>query len=116
MDSSRFLAIRDGINDIDFTDFVIGWSHWQDVTEKDKLKLIFEIFDVDGKGNISFHDILRVIGTLHHIEGLEQNFVLERVTLLFSVFEVDPLKHITWRRFQKVIKENKSVTKALEEC
>ena len=116
MDSSRFLAIRDGINDIDFTDFVIGWSHWQDVTENDKLKLIFEIFDVDGKGNISFHDILRVIGTLHHIEGLEQNFVLERATLLFSVFEVDSLKHITWGRFQKVIKENKSVMKALEEC
>ena len=93
---------------MDFTDFVIGWSHyWQEVEEEDKIRLIFDIFDTDKKGSISFRDILGVVGTLHHLEGLDQNASLERTNLLFSVFEDDPLENITWQKFQTVFKSNK---------
>ena len=100
--------MRDSKDDLDFTDFVIGWSHyWQEVEEEEKIRLIFDIFDTDKKGSISFRDILGVVGTLHHLEGLDQNASLERTNLLFSAFEDDPLENITWQRFQTVFKRNK---------
>ena len=109
--------MRDSRSDLNFTDFVIGWSYyWKEVKEEDKIRLIFNIFDTDQKGSISFRDILGVVGTLHHLEGLDQNSSLERTKLLFSVFEDDPLERITWKRFQQVFKENKYWLSALEEC
>ena len=113
----RFLDVRDSRDDLDFADFVIGWSHyWLEVREEDKIRLIFDIFDTDKKGSITMRDILEVIGTLHHLEGVDQYSSLERANLLFSVFEDDPLKHITWQRFQKVFKSNAHWMSALMEC
>ena len=109
--------MRDSRSDLNFTDFVIGWSYyWKEVKEEHKIRLIFNIFDTDQKGSISIRDILGVVGTLHHLEGLDQNSSLERTNLLFSVFEDDPLERTTWKRFQKVFKENNYWLSALEEC
>ena len=115
--SVRFLDVKDSQGDIDFTDFVIGWSHyWQEVKEEDKIRLIFNIFDTDNKGSISFRDILGIVGTLHHLEGLDQNASLEQTNLLFSLFGDDPSENISWKRFQKVFKDNKYWMSTLEEC
>ena len=109
--------MKDSKGDIDFTDFVIGWSHyWKEVKEEDKIRLIFNIFDTDNKGSISFRDILGIVGTLHHLEGLDQNASLEQTNLLFSLFGDDPSENITWKRFQKVFKDNKYWMSTLEEC
>ena len=70
------------------------------------MKYIFEIFDTEDTGFISFKELLHVIGTFYVNEGLGEALALERAYVLFSVFEVDPESSISFDNFMNVCKNN----------
>ena len=80
---------KDGKDDIDFTEFIIGCYDWQEIPIKKKLEFIFDMFDTKATGFISMTDILHVFGTLFINEGLEKNLALERTIEIFSLFTND---------------------------
>ena len=100
---------KDGKDDIDFTEFVLGCYEWRATDDKEKLKYIFEIFDGDRDGYISYHDIVHVIATLYINENLPSALAVERASLVFSVFSNDPEEKISQRKFIKMCKNHKEL-------
>ena len=80
---------KDGKDDIDFTEFIIGCFEWQQFSIKKKLEFLFDIFDTDNAGFISLADILRVVRTLYINEGQDRSLAVERSTEIFHTFTND---------------------------
>ena len=97
---------KDDKDDIDFTELLLGCYKWNKTSDDDKVKYIFEIFDTENNGCITFKELLHVIGTFYVNEGLDEALALDRAYVLFTVFEVDPESSISLNQFMSVCKRN----------
>ena len=114
---SLFLCFRifdkDGKEDIDFTEFIIGCYEWQEIPIKNKIEFIFDMFDTGATGYISMADILHVFGTLFINEGIEKNLAVERTIEIFSLFTSDLDSKITKERFVGICMKNEDFIKEI---
>ncbi|KAG6509971.1 calcineurin subunit B-like [Zingiber officinale] len=60
--SQRLLKMVDGLNFKDFVAFLSAFS--PQATPQQKVELIFKVYDVDGKGRVTFKDLLEVLRDL----------------------------------------------------
>ncbi|XP_074556725.1 uncharacterized protein LOC141812610 [Curcuma longa] len=60
--SQRLLRMVDGLNFKDFVAFLSAFS--PQATPQQKIELIFKVYDVDGKGRVTFKDLLEVLRDL----------------------------------------------------
>ncbi|KAJ1281477.1 hypothetical protein BS78_04G308900 [Paspalum vaginatum] len=60
--SKRLLRMVDGLNFKDFVAFLSTFS--AKASLRQKLELIFKVYDVDGKGKVTFKDLLEVLRDL----------------------------------------------------
>ena len=111
--SSRIFD-KDGKDDIDFTEFIIGCYEWQEIPIKNKIEFIFDIFDTETTGFISMADILQVFGTLFINEGIEKNLALERTIEIFSLFTSDIDSKITRDHFVSICMKNEDFIKDIQ--
>ncbi|CAN0920601.1 Calcineurin subunit B [Linum grandiflorum] len=77
--SQRVLKMVDGINFKDFVAFLSAFS--TKATTDQKIALIFQVYDSDGNGKVSFDDLLDVLGDLSgsFISNEQREQVLTRV-------------------------------------
>jgi calcium-dependent protein kinase len=54
----------DGSGAIDYTEWTVGTINKANVITKQKLKKAFEMFDLDGSGRISAHELKTVLGQI----------------------------------------------------
>ncbi|URE16219.1 calcineurin [Musa troglodytarum] len=60
--SQRLLKMVDGLNFKEFVAFLSAFSPLATVPQK--IELIFKVYDVDGKGRVTFKDLMEVLGDL----------------------------------------------------
>ncbi|KAJ1698521.1 Calcineurin subunit B [Rhynchospora pubera] len=60
--SHRLVQMVDGLNFKDFVAFLSPFS--AKATAQQKIELIFKVYDTDGKGKVTFKDILEVLSSL----------------------------------------------------
>ncbi|XP_010906002.1 uncharacterized protein [Elaeis guineensis] len=60
--SQRLLKMVDGLNFKDFVAFLSTFS--SKATLEQKIELIFKVYDIDGKGKVTFKDLLEVLRDL----------------------------------------------------
>ena len=84
----------------------MGCYEWRETDDKEKLNYIFEIFDQDRDGYISYHDIIHVLATLYINENIPPSLALERASLIFAMFSNDPEDKISQRKFVKVCQQH----------
>ncbi|KAJ3698992.1 hypothetical protein LUZ61_002697 [Rhynchospora tenuis] len=60
--SHRLVQMVDGLNFKDFVAFLSPFS--PKATAQQKIELIFKVYDTDGKGKVTFKDILEVLSSL----------------------------------------------------
>ncbi|RWW81745.1 hypothetical protein BHE74_00009833, partial [Ensete ventricosum] len=58
----RLLKMVDGLNFKEFVAFLSAFSPLATVPQK--IELIFKVYDVDGKGRVTFKDLMEVLGDL----------------------------------------------------
>ncbi|RRT61637.1 hypothetical protein B296_00023966 [Ensete ventricosum] len=64
----RLLKMVDGLNFKEFVAFLSAFSPLATVPQK--IELIFKVYDVDGKGRVTFKDLMEVLGDLTGSEEL----------------------------------------------
>ena len=100
---------KDGEDDIDFMEFIIGCYEWKDLSMEKKLEFLFDMFDTDKTGLISLADILKVIGTLYINEGLDKNSAVQRSEKIVSIFTYDRDAEITREHFVARLMEQRDL-------
>ena len=78
---------KDGKDDIDFTEFIIGCHIFNTSTVEEKLHRVFQLFDSDQSGFIQLKEMVELFGTLYINEGLDQKLAIEQAYTTFAFLD-----------------------------
>jgi len=84
---------KNGDGSIDFREFIIGLSVTNRGTVDQKLRWAFNMYDLDGSGDVSREEILVIIQAIykmvgkHLLEEIEENSLEERVDNIFKTMD-----------------------------
>ena len=100
-------------NKIDYNEFILASHSIATSSARQKLRWIFQMFDVDRSGTIELGEVVQIFATLYNNEGLETGMGVDRAVEIYGILDVDNNGEVTEAEFIKLCLEDEDLLKVL---
>jgi len=110
---------RDKNGYISFEEFVVGLSILSRGTTEEKLRWVFDLYDVDQDGLLTKEDIEQVVGSVYEMMGsptdppIEENTVQEHIDFVFNKMDDNGDGFITLQEFLETCGHDEAICQSL---